>query len=299
MATLASVWIEATRRQLMGGFTEMRNVVGVTYVPGSNLLILSRDMTNVVPGQILSAGLNVFYVSAVAGFNVTVDGGQNGSNDVPVAAGTLVRVNPKFTDWDIWQELANDLNDLSGMGIVAYNSSDLTYNPVYTGYDLGTTAASNLLDVYEVKYLTPGPYKDMPRLPRTAWRLTRNAAVADIPSGMSLQILDPSSQNVAGYLVRVIWKSLLIPPVSLTSDLATTGLQSSAYDLPPIGAAINLMAGREIQRNFTSSQGDVRRATEVPAGAVAASSTGLKQKRQQRISTEIARLATMYPITMD
>ena len=79
-------------------------------------------------------------------------------------------------------------------------------------------------------------------------------------------------------------------PPTLATDLSTTLLQPSAYDLPPLGAAINLMAGREIKRNFTDDQGDVRRAVEVPAGAVAASANGLKQKRQLRINTEKARL---------
>ena len=299
MAVLAQTWIDATRRNLLGTFTELRNKVSTPYSPGDGILNLSQAMTGITPGTILSAGLNVFYVWSVSGQTVTVDGGQNGSVDVAVAANTIVRINPKFTDWDIWQELANDLQSLSGEGIVAYNFSDLTYSPVYTAYDLGTTAASNLLDIYEVKFLTPGPEKDMPRLPRTAWRLTRNAATADIPSGMSLQILAPSPQNVSGYLVRVVWKSILTAPVSLTTDLATTGLQSSAFDLPPIGAAINIMSGREIPRNFTQDQGDTRRATEVPPGAVMQSVAGLIKRRQMRISVELSRLATMYATTGD
>ena len=299
MSVLASTWIDATRRQLLGGYTELRNKTSAVYNPGDGTLNLTYDATNIQAGTILSAGLNVFYVYAISGQIATVDGGQLGSTDIAVPSGTIVRVNPKFTDWDIWQELANDLNDLSGMGIVGYNTSDVIYSAVLTGYDLGATAASNLLDIYEVKYLTPGPRKDMPRLPRSGWRMTRNAYATDIPSGLGIQIIHPSSQNVPNYLVRVVWKSLLIAPATLTTDLATTGLQTSAYDLPPLGAAINLMAGREVQRNFTQGQGDVRRATEVPPGAVMASANGLKQKRLQRISTELARLASMYPITMD
>ena len=99
--------------------------------------------------------------------------------------------------------------------------------------------------------------------------------------------------------MRVVWRSKLIPPVSLTTDLATTGLQSTAYDLPPLGAAIKLMAGREIPRTFTSSQGDVRRATEVPPGAISASPNGLIKLRESRIGAEIGLLTSMYPLTMD
>lgn len=299
MATPAQVWIDATRRNLLGTFTEQRNKVGTNYNPGDGQITLSQDMTGIVPGTILSAGLNVFYVWSVAGSVATVDAGQNGSTDVAVPAGTIVRINPIFTDWDIWQELANEVSSLSAEGLPAYNTSDLTYNPIYTGYDLGTTAATNLLDVYEVKYLTPGPRKDMPRLSRQDWRLTRFASTTDIPSGLSIQIINPSEWNVAGYLVRVVWQSVLTPPATTATDLATVGLQPSAYQIPPLGAAIRLMAGREIPRNFTQNQGDTRRATEVTPGAILQSANGLKMQRQILIQDERARLAKMYPLTMD
>ena len=298
MATAQNL-VDATRRQLLGTFTEQRNKVSSNYNPGDGVLNLSQDMSAITAGTILSAGLNVFYVWSVNGSAVTVDGGQNGSTDVAVTAGTLVRVNPKFTDWDIFQELTAEILGLSSEGLPAYNTSDLTYNPTYTGYDLGTTAAQNLLDIYEVKYLTPGPRKDMPRLPRDAWRLTRFAATADIPSGLGIQLINPSPWNVAGYTIRVVWTSMLTPPASLATDLSTVGLQPSAYDIPPLGAAIRLMAGREIPRNFTQDQGDVRRAAEVTPGAIMQSANGIKMQRQSRIEDERARLAKMYPITMD
>ena len=299
MAVLAQTWIDATRRNLLGTFTELRNTLSANYTPGDGALTLSRSATNITPGTILSINLNTFYVWSVNGSVVTADGGQNGSTDIALTSGAIVRVNPKFTDFDIWQELTNELGALSGEGLVGYQSSDLTYNPVLTGYDLGSTAASNLLDIYEVKYLTPGPEKDMPRLPRSAWRLTRNANTTDIASGMGLQILSPSPQNVSGYTVRVVWKSTLPMPPTTATDLSTTLLQASAYDIPPIGAAINLMSGREVPRNFIQDQGDTRRAAEVPPGAIMQSTNGLKQRRQSRIATEKARLATMYAITAD
>ena len=55
------------------------------------------------------------------------------------------------------------------------------------------------------------------------------------------------------------------------------------------------MAGREIKRNFTESQGDTRRAGEVAPGAVMQSSRNLQILRQQRITAESARLDALYP----
>jgi len=62
-----------------------------------------------------------------------------------------------------------------------------------------------------------------------------------------------------------------------------------------LGAQIRLMSPREIKRNFTESQGDTRRADEVPAGSVAGSVSNLLRLRRDRIQAEAARLARAYP----
>jgi hypothetical protein len=59
------------------------------------------------------------------------------------------------------------------------------------------------------------------------------------------------------------------------------------------------MAGREIKRALTETQGDTRRAQEVPSGAANASLNGLRVQRQNRIVAERARLDAQYPIIKD
>jgi hypothetical protein len=298
--TTGQTWVDATRNNLMSGFSEQITTLGAPYTAGSGTLTLSLASNGVQPGVRLSVGLNTFYVTAVAGIAISVIGGFEGSVDAAAASGTVLRIAPRFTDHRIWTEIGNDLLDLSspvnGLYGIAY--SDNTYNATYTGYDLGTTASQNLLMGYAVNYLTPGPYRDMPRLSSYAWRVDRNAVTTDIPSGLALRILDPSKLT-NGFKVRLTYKSILTLPASLATDAASSGLQTSAYDLPPLGAAIRLMAGREIKRNFTESQGDTRRASEVLQGAVAQSVNGLKQLRMTRIAAEAGRLSQMYPILKD
>lgn len=300
MAMIGQNWIDATRRNLLGGFNETRNRLSIGYASGGTTLTFSDPMGQIAEGVTLSIGLNVFYVISVKDMVATVVGGQNGSTDIACAAGSIVRINPKFTDWDIWQALAYDLSDLSGPsnGLYSMTYADVTYSAVLTGYDLGAVAAQKLISIYEVKYLRPGPHKDNPKIPSWAYRLNRQSAVGDIPSGLSLQILN-SAGMTQGYNVRVVYKAAFSMPATPTSDASTTGLAPTAFDLPPLGAAIYLMAGQEIKRNFISSQGDARRATEVPAGAVAASANGLKQLRHSRINAEASRLNQMYPIVKD
>lgn len=83
---------------------------------------------------------------------------------------------------------------------------------------------------------------------------------------------------------------------NLTDDVqSVAGLQSYANDLPPLGAAIRLMAGREIKRNFTESQYDPKRQQDVPPGAVLRSYQGLAGLRQSRIRAVAMQLAVQYP----
>jgi hypothetical protein len=55
------------------------------------------------------------------------------------------------------------------------------------------------------------------------------------------------------------------------------------------------LASREVKRNFIESQGDTRRADEVPSGAMNASVTNLLRLRRDRIQAEAARLNRQYP----
>jgi hypothetical protein len=112
-------------------------------------------------------------------------------------------------------------------------------------------------------------------------------------SGNMLQLYEPAAP---GRAIRVKYRAPFGQLVNLTDNVGTvTGLPDSAMDIPPMGAAMRLVAPREIKRNFTESQGEPRRSEEVPPGAVAGSWRGLAGMRAQRILSEAMRLAAMYP----
>lgn len=277
----------------MSGYSENRNKLAQPYTKGSGTLTFKYPMAGIREGARLSLGLNTFYVWSVNGQTAEVSAGEDASIDADAPIGSLVHVAPRFTDYEIWTHLGNDLLDLCSPanGLFAINSVDLTYNATLNGYDLGPVQ-SNILSIYEVKYLTPGPQLDNPRLPTNAFRLNRDANTTQFPSGVSLQIFQPA---YPGYNVRVLYRSRFTMPTTQLANVSATGLQTTAYDLPPIGAAIRLMEGREIKRNFTEGQGDTRRASEVPPGAILQSSRGLMQMRASRIMAEAAVLDALYP----
>jgi hypothetical protein len=291
--TTGQDWISQTRSYLMSGYAENRNKLSLPYTAGSGTLTFKYPMDGIRSGARLSIGTNTFYVWSTTGQTAEVQAGEDSSTDVSVGIGTLVRVAPRFTGDEIWKQLANDLGDLASPsnGLFGIQTVDLTYNATLNGYDLGPVA-DNLLSIYEVKYLTPGPQLDNPRIHTTGWRLNRNANTSQFPSGLSLQMFEPA---YPGYNVRVVYRSNFTMPTTTLANVSSTGLLSSAYDLPPLGAAIRLMEGREIKRNFTEGQGDTRRAGETPPGAVLQSARGLQQLRANRISAEAAKLEALYP----
>ena len=290
--TLGSDWINSTRSYLMSGYSEERNKLSAAYTAGDTTLTFTYPLGGIRPGARLSIGTNTFYVWSVDGQIATVSGGEDSSTDANAASGTVVKVGPRFTDDEIWKALDSDLSDLSSpsSGLFGIGTLDLTYNAIVNGYDL--SSVSDLISIYEVKYLTPGPQMDNPRIHTAGWRLNRNAITTQFPSGISLQLFEPA---YPGYNVRIVYRKYFTMPTTTATNVSTSGLLASAYDLPPLGAAIRLMAGREIKRNFTESQGDTRRAGEVAAGAVMQSSRNLQILRQQRITAESARLDALYP----
>ena len=100
-----------------------------------------------------------------------------------------------------------------------------------------------------------------------------------------------------GKKINVSYKSPLtfITGAASSFNKSSTGLQATAYDLPPLGAALSLMATAPIRREFLDAQGSSRRAEEVPPGAISASMRDLRARRDMRVAAEAARLATMYP----
>lgn len=292
MATLQT-WVDRTRSHLMSGRSEERNTLSALYTAGSGTLSLTNALGGVVAGSRISIGLNTFYVAAVpdSGTTVTVIGGQEGTTDTNAASGALVRVGPRFTDADIVDALGTELTDLSAPdnGLFQVKTVDLTYSNNSVGYDL--LGVTDLIEIYDLQVQESGSFKGWERMGKALYRLDRNALTSVFPSGLSLQINGDAWNGLA---LRLLYRSGFVVPTALATDLNTTGLPTTAYDIPPMGAAMRLVSTREVKRNFAETQGDTRRAAEVQAGSVAQSMRSLAALRMARIQAEAARLMARY-----
>jgi hypothetical protein len=162
---------------------------------------------------------------------------------------------------------------------VAYNGSDRMLN---------LTGVTDMIDLYDVRYRYLND--DYPVIRNV--RLLRDMPTGDFASGFALALDD----EIRAGSLRILYKASYTPFASEASTTASAGMSDHLDDLLVIGAQMRMVSAREVKRNFTESQGDTRRAEEVPAGAVLNSMVGLQRLRRDRIQAEAARLNRQYPI---
>lgn len=291
--TTCAQWIEEVREHLDGARGDEANTLAAAYTAGGTSLAFTYELGNIAPGAVLSVGLSTFRVVSVntAAKTAAVIPGYQGSTDADQAAGALVRVNPPFTDHRILRAINRHLGALSSPSVGLYRvlSENVAFTPAVQGYEMSD---DELLRVLEVRRESYGPEVGWPRVRASEWDLLRAADTTDFPSGVAIRLREGNS----GRDVQVVYAAPYDYLDSLTALVSTTGISREAEDIPPLGAAIRLMSGREVSRNRTGSQGDTRRANEVPPGAVAASYRGLVALWAQRVQEEAARLRSQFPV---
>lgn len=292
MATLRDL-ISDTKRHLLGGDRPAMNKLAAAVDTTATTITLKYDIAQVKAGTYLEVDLELMYVWSTDASNKTaeVERAQMGSTAASHAVNAVVTLNPRFPDFTIAKAINDDLLDLSAPsnGLYAVRVLELTGSAASNGYDLA--GATNLLEIVSVSTSVPGAARSWN--PVTYFDLDHNAETDDFASGYALRLHEGVH---AGRQLRVLYKASFAPLANLTDDVElVAGLPASMHDIPPMGAAVRLVAPREIARNDITSQGDSRRAQEVPPGAVASSMRTIAALRAQRIAAEAGRLAQKYP----
>lgn len=291
MTTCADL-IDETRRYLFAGQREQMNALSASIVAGDTTLSFTYDLNTIQPGAYLAIGLEIMYVWSVntTAKTAVVQRAMLGSTAASHASADLVYVNSKFPAFSIAQALNADLRDLCAPsnGLYQTKNIDLTYNPAIQGYDL--TGATDVIDILRVRAKTVGPSKIWQELYR--WRIERNASTTDFADGLAIFLFEG---GWPGRTIRITYSAPFTEFSALTDTTSAAGLAASMNDIPPLGAAMRLAGVREVQRNFNESQGDTRRAQEVPPNAQIAGMRALAQLREERIRNEAGKLASSWP----
>lgn len=297
--------IEATLRRLTPTMNEQQIQVTTDYVAGSGTLIV--DDTNPAyaaagrPGAILACGLNVFLVQYDNGSgNLSVVGGYQGATDMDITgsssspSATCV-VSPKFTRWDISQEINNELLAWSSpeIGLGQILATDVTYIPTFMGYGLPSTFDPVASYVLEISFAEPLPWRRNPLIRRNEYRVIRNQDSSSFPSTCGVIVY---RAGWPGFPMRVQYMAPFSTLANLTDDaLTVAGVPIYMQDIIPWGTALRLAPDREIQRNTMSVQSDSRKSQDVPASAIMKSVGDLRLRYTQRLSQEAERIRVAYP----
>jgi len=222
-ATFGDV-IEKVYRRTMGSIRE--RAVSLSSAVGSTettVTVTGAQLTSIMPGVVLSVDLELMYVTGFVQSTgvATVSRGYNGSLAANHAANALVYINPRYSRFDIGVAINDDLRSLSSPsnGLFRVGVAELTYNPVFAGYDLGALPA-NFIDILEVRYRIAPPYRTFPPIRR--WKVIRwNPGSTDpvFPSGNGLVLYEP---GWPGLPIYVTYSAPFIKMVSPTDSLINT-----------------------------------------------------------------------------
>ncbi len=286
--------VNETVRRLMPSQMDLSCELNGAVTATTDSVVLSGSVASantVSPGMVLSVGLECMKVFEWTQNSLTagVWRGTTGSTAASHAGGSHVFINPKFTQFDIMGALNEELDALSGPTVLfQVKTLTITYNPVFVGYDF--PVQGDFYDVLAVRYKIAPPTHNY--LPIRKWSVLPNMTDPTYPSGWTLILYDG---GWPGLPMHVWYSCGFTHLTSLTQNVQTiAGLPVTANDIPPIGAAIRLVVGREVKRNFIESQPDPRKAPETPPGSVMKSIDGLQSLYLRRIDTEAAKLHRKY-----
>lgn len=276
---------------MLAGVVEERNKLATSVDGDDTSVVVSYDLGGIRTGTVFEIESELFYVweSNPTNKTATVERGYAGTTATSHSAGAIITVNPRFPRGQMLDALNADLDDLSSTahGLFRVVTTSLTYN----GADrqVNIPSSGTILELIDVRLRYSSD--EYPIIHGS--RLQTGLPTTDFPSGNSLVLDDPV---MAGTL-RVRYKAPFVRASSESSDLTTDCfLPATCEDIVEMGVVMRMMAGREIKRNFTESQGDTRRADEVPQGAITASITNIQRLRRERIIAEAGRLKAQYPI---
>jgi len=290
VTTVATVLNRASR-QMLAGVVEERNKLAATVNSSATSIVVSYDLGGLRAGSVLEIDSELFYIweANSASKTLTVERGYAGTTATSHSSGALITLNPRFPRAQMLDALNADIDDLSSTtnGLFRVVSVDLSYN----GADrqINITSSGTILQLLDVRlrYLAD----EHPVIHGV--RLQTGLPTTDFASGNTL-VLD---EAVMAGTLRVRYKAPFTRASSESSDLTTDCfVPATCEDIVEMGIILRMMAGREIKRNFTESQGDTRRAEEVQAGSITNSIANVLRLRRERIIAEAGRLKAQYPI---
>lgn len=268
------------RRFLSQNLNDELAVTAQDYTPGDAAVVLHTVGKRIGPGSLLSWHEATLYVVSVSTTSNTVEviSGYDGGPDVAIPAGTVLRVNPRWTDFTLFNTLSSVIGSMSSpsnnlYGLAKEYKTGMALNFFYP---VDPTIAARMLRVLQVRERTNAS---------TDWARISEYEVSQVPGNQHLRIFTYAIEYEIQYAVKIQ------KPTSFADDAITVcGMADTMLDIPVLGAAAALMMGQEARRVHQRAQGDPRRSEDVPITGAANSASQLQRLFNQRVDEEYAAL---------
>ena len=292
MTTIRSM-VSDTRRMAYGSMTEQINLLSQAYTAGGDELFMELDVSGITPGMVLSGDLNVWYVKGIdpSANSVLVIPGYDNSPTRNMAVGSFIYIKPRVTDWYMFESLNQEILRLSTPehGLYQIKSWTDDVDPTWQTYDI-PTEAFDMVGLLRVRYRMPGTEDVWLDIPEKSYRVQIN----DTQGTSRIRLL----RNIpSGTEVRFLYKAPFNQAENLDDNAITVcGLSETMVDIPTLGVLATLLRTTESRRGQVQTQGDARRAGEVPAGSNMSIASRIERDHQMRIWEEAARLIQRVPL---
>lgn len=279
MTTVGNV-VERARSLLNGALAPEYTILDQEWNPGDTTLVM-REELRLARGSLVCVGLTTFVVLDPGSESTVVTGIDGSPADVTLPAGTIALVRPRHTTWQVFSEVEATVHELSSPsnGLFAPKSVTMTADPTWGTYAVPPDAHR----ILRVRYLSPGT-PDSWMDTRWSWQPGADTGPVIVAPGVP-----------GGATVQVQYAGVFDAPTNLAEDLAALGIPESYSRLLSVGAARNLSLSSESRRAQPFSQGDPRRAEEVPMGASAMVYDRLRRQFTGLVADERARLNVLWP----
>lgn len=286
MTTMGEL-VQQARSNMNGSLSDALSVLAAPYVAGSGVINLRYMGRQVPPGSILSVGLNTFYVleGDPSGQKIVVMPSYDGGPDVDMPADSRVEIRPRHTVWRTFNDIAGEMVSMcspaTGLWVPLRWESrvDTTWSTYPVPADIKVERIIN------VRYRVPGSPDRWLEVERFQFQ----PEAADGP-----QVIIWSGVP-GGTDIQFLGGGRISEPVDLNQNVTDTGCPDEWSDIAVYGACASMSLSGESRRAQPSSQGDTRRAEELPMGMSTSLSREFKRRQQDRIDEEFTRLARLFP----
>lgn len=280
--------VAQVRSLVTGSLIDEVSVLAAPYNPATDTdLTLKYPKRALAMGSTICVGLNTLQVlsTTVDGSKVTVMPGMDGGPQVAVPLGEVVLIRPYLTTFAAYREISNEIQGMSSR-----------FTGLYAVWEYVVTALNRQSGTYPLTGLSPIgtiPFRLLKFEYRyagtTTWQTSSDAELQQFDNTLRV-FQDPPGAIEYRFSLAVPYGAV----TSLSQSFTDIGVTDAQSNIPCLGAASTMVLSWNGRRNQPFSQGDARRAQEVPGGSIVQASQMLRRAQQENVNDEVARLAARY-----